>query len=109
MEGNSPQRFASGVSTFSLRARLLVTVPLVLLDAFLLSQLVLWSVDPESRWAMLWLFFLMLSGSVSWLLLRPLWRPSAEWRDEQWAIEQQRRRIDRAHQVPFLRDWDGSP
>lgn len=109
MEGTSPSRFAAGVTTFSLRTRVLVTLPLVLLDAFMGVQIVLWAFDSEPRMAAFWLFFLAFAGYATWLIVPAMWRPSAEWRDEQWAIEQQRRRIARAHQVPFLRDWDGSP
>ena len=73
-----------------------------------LGQVVLWASSYDPRMAAFWLFWTGILAIPSLVLLRSLWRSSADYEREQWSaqeLERRLRRLDADHPVgPLARD-----
>jgi hypothetical protein len=76
---NVVERFGGGVHTFPFSVRLGVSVPLVLWNAWLLFELIMWSLDGDPRPAALMLIILAPSAFMTGAFMKGLWRSRHEW------------------------------
>ena len=84
--------FTASIMTFSLRGRLAVTVPVVLIGLFLFLNLVSDALADDPRPAALVFLLFGIWAFVAWRVLHHLWRP-----DIDWAAERRDSNLDSEH------------
>lgn len=73
------RRFSASVLTFSLRTRLVLSAPLVLVVGLLVVNFVRDACSDDPRPAAMMLFVLGPWSFLTWQFVRPLWRHDVEW------------------------------
>ena len=73
------RRFSASVVTFSLRTRLALSAPLVIVVGFLVVNMVLDACSDDPRSAAMTLFLLGPCSYLTWQFVRPLWHYDVEW------------------------------
>jgi hypothetical protein len=94
-------RFGAGVTSISFVARLLISTFLGIPGLWLIANLVAAAADADPRPAALIVLLLTGWGLISYLVLKGVWQPSAEWRATQFEAQRVQRRAARATRDPI--------